>query len=280
MAIKVYKRNTAGRRNMSVVKSEMVTKGKKPEKSLLAKKHRLVGRSFGKISVRHKGAGNKKRYRKVDFLQNKEGIFGKVAAIEKDPFRNTFIALINYEDGEKRYVLAAQGLKIGEKIITREDASLKIGNRVKIKNIPVGTMVFNLELFPGKGGQTVRSAGSGAIITAVGGGSAQVKMPSGEIRLVSEECYATIGQASNFEHSAITIGKAGRKRHMGVRPGVRGSAMNPVDHPHGGGEGRQGIGLKHPKTPWGKPALGKKTRKKKKYSNKFIIKRRIKRKRK
>jgi large subunit ribosomal protein L2 len=277
MAIKIYKRNTAGRRNMSIVKSEMLT-DRKPEKSLLTKQSKKAGRSGGKISVRHQGGGNKQRYRNVDFLQNKFGIPGKVFSIEKDPFRSAFIALINYVDGEKRYVLAVEKLKVGQEIISAENAPIKLGNRAKVKNIPVGTIISSLELFPGKGGQIIRSAGSGAVLTAVEEKNSQVKMPSGEIRMVSSECYATIGQVSNFEHSSYNVGKAGRKRHMGVRPGVRGSAMNPVDHPHGGGEGRQGIGLKHPKTPWGKIALGKKTRKKYKYSNKFIIKRRSKRK--
>lgn len=251
---------------------------KKPEKSLLAKMSDKAGRSHGKISVRHQGAGNKKRYRIVDFKQDKFGIPGSVVAIEKDPNRSAFIALIKYKDGEKRYILATEGLRAGKKIISSENAPIKSGNRTKIKNIPVGTIISSIELFPGQGAQIARSAGSGAALTAVDDKSAQVKMSSGEIRLFSNECYATIGSVSNFEHSAVTIGKAGRKRHMGVRPGVRGSAMNPVDHPHGGGEGRQGIGLKHPKTPWGKPALGKKTRRKKRYSNKFIIRRRQKRK--
>jgi len=277
MAIKVYKRNNAGRRNMSVVKVDYLT-DKKPEKSLLAKMKSRAGRSHGKISVRHQGAGVKQRYRIIDFKQDKIGIPGVVATIEKDPMRSAFIALINYKDGEKRYILATEGLRMGRDVITAPDAPVKNGNRAKIKNIPVGTVVCNVELFPGHGGQVVRSAGSGAAITAVDEKSAQIKLASGEIRLISSECYATIGQVSNFEHGAINIGKAGRKRHMGVRPGVRGSAMNPVDHPHGGGEGRQPIGLKHPKTPWGKPALGKKTRKKHKYSDKYIIKRRIKRK--
>ncbi|HPN96436.1 MAG TPA: 50S ribosomal protein L2 [Candidatus Moranbacteria bacterium] len=277
MAIKIYKKNTAGRRNMSIVKSEMIT-SQNPEKSLLAKKPNRAGRSGGKISVRHKGGGNKRRYRTVDFLQDKFGIPGRVVAVERDPNRSAFIALINFKDGEKRYILATQGLKTGKEIITREDAPIKTGNRAKVKNIPIGTIISSIELFPGKGAQAARSAGSGAVLTAVDEKTAQIKMSSGEIRLISSECYATIGQVSNFEHNSYTVGKAGRKRHMGVRPGVRGSAMNPVDHPHGGGEGRQGIGLKHPKTPWGKPALGKKTRKKYKYSNKFIIKRRQKRK--
>ena len=277
MAIKIYKRNTAARRNMSIVKSPMIS-ASKPEKSLLAKKKSRAGRSGGKISVRHQGGGAKQRYRIIDFKQNKFGVLGRVATIERDPNRSAFIALINYEDGEKRYVLAPEGLKTDQKIITKEDAPIKLGNRAKVKNIPVGTIISNVELFPGRGGQIARSAGSSVVLTAVDENNSQIKLSSKEIRLISSECYATIGQVSNFEHSSARIGKAGRKRHMGVRPGVRGSAMNPVDHPHGGGEGRQGIGLKHPKTPWGKPALGKKTRKKKKYSNKFIIKRRSKRK--
>lgn len=277
MAIKIYKRNTAGRRNMSIVKSSMIT-DRKPEKSLLAKRTKKAGRSGGKISVRHQGGGAKQRYRMVDFMQDKFGIWGRVASIEKDPVRSAFIALINYTDGEKRYVLAPEGLAVDQKIISKEDAPIKLGNRAKVKNIPIGTVISNLELFPNQGGKIARSAGSGATLTAIDQKTAQVKMSSGEIRLISSDCYATIGQVSNFEHNSVTIGKAGRKRHMGVRPTVRGSAMNPVDHPHGGGEGRQGIGLKHPKTPWGKIALGKKTRKKKKYSNKFIIKRRSKRK--
>lgn len=278
MAIKIYKRNTAGRRNMSVVKSAVVSASKKPEKSLLASKKSMAGRSHGKISVRHQGGGHKQRYRLVDFLQNKFGIVGHVAAIERDPNRSAFIALVHYVDGEKRYIIATEGMKTGDKIMTKEDAQVKNGNRAKIKNIPVGTAISNVELFPGQGGKIARSAGSSVILTAVDEKTAQVKMASGEIRLMSSECWGTVGQVSNFEHDSINVGKAGKKRHMGVRPGVRGSAMNPVDHPHGGGEGRQGIGLKHPKTPWGKPALGKKTRKKSKYSNKFIIKRRTKRK--
>lgn len=278
MAIKIYKRNTAGRRNMSIVKSSLLTNKNTPEKSLLAKMKNKAGRSGGKISVRHQGGGVKRRYRIVDFKQDKIDIPGVVATIERDPMRSGFIALINYVDGEKRYILAAEGLEVGTKILTADNAPIEIGNRVKIKNIPVGTIISGVELFPGKGSQVARTAGSKAIVTAVDEKNAQVKLSSGEIRLVKSECFATIGQVSNFEHSSISIGKAGRKRHMGVRPGVRGSAMNPVDHPHGGGEGRQGIGLKHPKTPWGKPTLGKKTRKKNKYSNQFIIKRRAKRK--
>ena len=272
MAIKVYKRNTAGRRNMSVVKPDAMT-DKKPERSLMSKLHRKFGRSNGKISVRHKGGAHKRRYRLVDFKQNKFNIPGKIAAIERDPNRSTLIALINYSDGEKRYVMATDGMRQGGTIMTAEQAPVANGNRLILKNIPVGTIISNIEIIAGKGGQIVRSAGSGATLMAVDEHMAQVKLPSGEIRLVHEGCYATIGQVSNFEHNAIRIGKAGKSRWLGRRPAVRGTAMNPVDHPHGGGEGRQPLGM-HPKTPWGKPALGKKTRKKYKYSNKFIVKRR------
>lgn len=273
MALKVYTKNNAGRRNMSVVKSPLLT-DKKPEKSLLAQKNRQSGRSNGKISVRHQGGGHKKRYRIVDFKQDKINVPGRVVSIEKDPNRSAFIALINYRDGEKRYILASEGMEEGKEIMCAPDAPVEPGNRAMIKNIPVGTIVSNVELFPGKGGQIIRSAGAGAPITAVEGNTAQIKFASGEVRMLHSDCYATIGKVSNFEHNAVTIGKAGRIRWMGVRPTVRGTAMNPVDHPHGGGEGRQGIGLKHPKTPWGKPALGKRTRKKKRYSNKYILKRR------
>ncbi len=277
MAIKIYKRNTAGRRNMSRVESELLSEGK-PEKSLLFKKNSKAGRSWGKISVRHQGGGHKQKLRLVDFKQDKFGVPGVIASIERDPNRSGFIALINYRDGEKRYVLAVEGMEKGKEIVSAPDAPVKPGNRVMVKNIQIGTIISNVELFPGRGGQIIRSAGSGAILTAVEEKTAQIKMASGEIRLIDSDCYATIGRVSNFEHNAINIGKAGRSRWMGIRPGVRGTVMNPVDHPHGGGEGRQGIGLKHPKTPWGKPALGKKTRKRKRYSNKYIIKRREKRK--
>ena len=277
MAIKVYKRNTAGRRNMSIVKSSLLTKNK-PEKSLLAKKKSKAGRSGGKIAVRHQGGGHKQRYRVIDFKQDKFGVPGTVATIERDPCRSGFIALINYADGEKRYILATEGMKEGSKIMAKDNAPIELGNRVQLKNIPAGTIISSVEFFPGRGAQVARTAGAKVILTAVDENNAQIKMSSGEIRLVKSTCFATIGQVSNFEHSSINVGKAGRKRHMGVRPGVRGSAMNPVDHPHGGGEGRQGIGLKHPKTPWGRPALGKKTRKKNKATDKFIIKRRAKRK--
>lgn len=275
MAIKVYKKNAAGRRNMSIVKPDDLT-DKKPEKNLLAKYSKKSGRSNGKISVRHHGGGHKRRYRLIDFKQDKFNVSGKVFSIEKDPNRSALIALIKYIDGDKRYILATEGMKVGMEIMTGENASIKKGNRTQLKNIPVGTAICNIEMVVGKGGQIMRSAGSGAILMAIDEKMAQLKMASGEVRLVKKECYASIGRVSNFEHSAEKLGKAGRNRWKGKRPEVRGSAMNPVDHPHGGGEGRQGIGLKYPKTPWGKPALGKKTRKKSKYSDKFIIKRKTK----
>ncbi len=274
MAIKVYKRNTAARRNISIVKPNLLT-DQKPEKSLLAPLPKKSGRSHGKISVRHKGGGHKRMYRLVDFKMDKFGIPGKIVSLEKDPNRSALIALVQYVDGEKRYVLAVEGMKVGQTILSGKETPIEIGNRLILKNIPVGTVVSNIEMKIGKGGQIVRSAGSGATVMATEGQYAQLKMPSGEIRLISVECFATIGQMSNFEHSAERIGKAGRSRWLGIRPTVRGSAMNPVDHPHGGGEGRQPIGM-HPKTPWGKPALGKKTRKKQNASNKYIVRRRMK----
>jgi large subunit ribosomal protein L2 len=272
MAIKVYKRNNAGRRNMSIVKADALT-DKRPEKNLLAKYSKKSGRSGGKISVRHHGGGHKRRYRMVDFRQDKKDIPGRIAAIEKDPNRSALIALVYYRDGEKKYVLATDGMRQGDEIVSSEKAPIKNGNRTILKNIPVGTIISNVEIIPGKGGQIIRSAGSGATLMAIDEGMAQVKLASGEIRLIDEKCYASIGQGSNFEHNSIRIGKAGKSRWLGIRPTVRGTVMNPVDHPHGGGEGCQPLGM-HPKTPWGKPALGKKTRKKYKYSNKFIIKRR------
>lgn len=259
---------------MSIVKPEGVTE-KRPEKSLVVSKKNFAGRSNGKISVRHKGGGHKRLYRLVDFRQDKWGVPGKIAALEKDPNRSALIALVHYRDGEKRYILATQGMKTGQEVVSDVEAPIVEGNRMKLHNIPTGTTISNIELQIGKGGQIVRSAGSQATLMALDGPLATVKLSSGEIRLVSKECFATIGQVSNFEHSAERIGKAGRNRWKNVRPTVRGSAMNPVDHPHGGGEGRQPIGM-HPKTPWGKPALGKKTRKRKKASNKYIVKRRMK----
>ncbi len=271
MAIKVYKRNNAARRNMSIIKPENVTE-KKPEKSLVTKLNKKSGRSNGKISVRHKGGACKRLYRKIDFVQDKFGILGTVAAIEKDPNRSALIALVVYVDGEKRYALAVEGMKSGDKILCSEDAPIKNGNRTQLKRIPTGTVISSIEMKKGKGSQIVRSAGSGAMLMSMDEKYAHVKMPSGEVRLINIECYATLGQVSNFEHNTVKIGKAGRARRLGKRPAVRGSAMNPVDHPHGGGEGCQPIGLKYPKTPWGRPALGVRTRKKNKISSKYIVK--------
>lgn len=275
MAIKIYRKNTAGRRAMSVVKSDFVTE-KSPEKRLLKTIKKFSGRSGGKISVRHQGGGHKRRYRMVDFVQDKFGIPGRIVAIEKDPYRSALIALVQYPDGDKRYVVATANMKVGVSILSGENAPIEEGNRLKLKNILSGHTVCLIEMTPGKGAQIVRSAGSMATVMGQDGPRTQVKLSSSEIRLVNSECYATIGQVSNFEHGSIRIGKAGRARWMGRRPAVRGSAMNPVDHPHGGGEGKQGIGLKQPKTPWGKTALGKKTRRKKKASSIFILKRRTK----
>lgn len=274
MAIKIYKKNNAGRRNMSVVKPEGIT-DKAPEKSLLAAYKKRGGRSHGKISTRHQGGGHKRRFRVVDFRQDKLNIPGKIAHLEKDPNRSSLIALVHYADGEKRYILAMDGMKQGQQVLSGESVPVVNGNRMLLKNIPPGTTICNIEMKIGKGGQMVRSAGTQAVLMALDGAMAQIKLTSGEIRLVSKECYATLGQVSNFEHGAERIGKAGRSRWLNRRPHVRGSAMNPVDHPHGGGEGRQPIGM-HPKTPWGKPALGKKTRKRKNQSDKYIVRRRIK----
>ncbi len=271
MAIKVYKKNHAARRNMSIVKPIAVT-DKKPEKSLCISLNKKAGRSNGKISVRHRQVGHKKLYRLVDFKQNKFDIPGTIIAIERDPNRSALIALVQYIDGEKRYVLATEGMRVGMKIVSGENAPLNEGNRTKLKNIVSSTSVSNIEMKRGKGGQIIRSAGSSALVMSVDDTYAQIKMPSGEIRLIDNECYATIGAVSNFEHNTVSIGKAGRARHMGKRPAVRGTVMNPVDHPHGGGEGRQPIGLKYPKTPWGKPALGVRTRKKSKSSDRYIVK--------
>ena len=257
---------------MSVGKMENISA--KPERSLTRFIKRSKGRSGGKISVRHKGGGHKRRYRLVVFKIDKLGVEAVVDRIERDPNRSGRIALLKYLDGEKRYMVAVSGLKTGDKIIADAKAPIKVGNRLMVKNIPVGTQVCLVELFSGRGAQLARSAGSSVTLMGIDAGKAQLKLPSGEIRLINEDCFATIGRVGNPEHDAVVIGKAGRSRWLGIRPSVRGSAMNPVDHPHGGGEGRQGIGLKHPKTPWGKPALGKKTRKKFKYSDKFIVKRR------
>ncbi|MGB9779935.1 MAG: 50S ribosomal protein L2 [Caldanaerobacter sp.] len=274
MGIKAYKPTSPGRRQMTVLTFEEVTK-KEPEKSLLAPLKKKAGRNvYGRITVRHRGGGHKRRYRIIDFKRDKDGIPGKVAAIEYDPNRTAFIALIHYADGEKRYIIAPHGLKVGDVIESGENVDIKVGNALPLRNIPVGTIVHNIELIPGKGGQLVRAAGAAAQLMAKEGDYVHIRMPSGEIRLINANCRATIGQVSNIDHENIKIGKAGRSRWLGRRPAVRGSAMNPVDHPHGGGEGKAPIGHPGPLTPWGKPALGYKTRKKGKASDKFIIKRR------
>ncbi len=274
MAIKKFNPTSPARRFMTVSNFEEITKTE-PEKSLVVTLKSQAGRNnYGKITVRHRGGGHKKKYRIIDFKRDKMDIPAKVAAIEYDPNRSANIALLHYVDGEKRYIIAPNGLNVGDTIISSEDADIKAGNTLPLKNIPVGTVIHNIELKAGKGAQLVRAAGNSAQLMAKEGNYAQVRLPSGEVRLIRIECKATIGQVGNVEHEIISVGKAGRKRHMGFRPTVRGSAMNPVDHPHGGGEGRSPIGRPSPMTPWGKPALGYKTRNKKKASNKFIIKRR------
>ncbi len=274
MAIKKYKPNTPGQRGMTVSAFEEITKST-PEKSLTVTLKKHSGRNArGKITVRHRGGGYRPKYRIIDFKRNKDGIPGKVAAIEYDPNRSANIALIFYADGEKRYIIAPDKLYVGDTVLSGADADIKVGNALPLANIPVGTVIHNVELNPGGGGQLVRSAGNGAQLMAKEGKFAQVRLPSGEVRKIRIECRATIGEVGNLDHENIKIGKAGRKRHMGIRPTVRGSVMNPNDHPHGGGEGRAPIGRKGPVTPWGKPALGLKTRKKKKASDKLIVKRR------
>jgi len=280
--MKIYKPTTPSRRGMTGIDFSLLTK-KEPEKKLTKKLNRKFGRGFmGRVTTRHKGGGHKRLYRLIDFKQvDKIGISAKVIAIEYDPNRSCFIALMCYTDGEKRYILAPDKLNVGDEIIVQESAPLKIGNRMQLKSIPVGTQIYNIELTLGKGGQMARSAGSSAQVLANEDGYTNIKMPSGEVRMVRDVCYASIGQLSNTEHNTVVLGKAGRSRWLGIRPSVRGSAMNPCDHPHGGGENRQPIGLKGgPKTPWGKKALGVKTRKGKKYSDKYILKRRPKKKKK
>ena len=273
MAIKVYNPTSPGRRAMSSLTFEEITKDR-PEKSLVIFKKKRAGRNNrGKVTVHHQGGGVKQLLRIIDFKRDKLGVPGKVAAIEYDPTRSANIALIYYVDGEKRYILAPIGLNAGDTIVSGETAEIKVGNTLPMKLIPTGTMVHNIELIKGKGGKLVRSAGGAAQLLAKEGEHIHIRMPSGEMRLVRAECMATIGQVGNIEHQGISLGKAGRKRLMGWRPTVRGSAMSPRDHPHGGGEGRTPIGMPGPKTPWGKPALGYKTRKKK-YSDKLIIRRR------
>lgn len=271
MAIKVYKPTSAGRRNMSVTDYSNLSK-EGPERSLLAPLNKKSGRnSYGRITVRHRGGGNRKKYRIIDFKRQKFDVTGTVLGLEYDPNRSAFIALIEYEDGEKAYIIAPNGIKKGDKIVAGEEADIKPGNALPLYAIPTGTLVHNIELYPGKGGQLVRSAGVMAQLMAKEHGMALLRLPSGELRNVPEKCMASVGQVSNIDHENVKIGKAGRKRHMGWRPTVRGSVMNPNDHPHGGGEGKSPIGMPSPVTPWGKPTLGYKTRKKHKASDKFIV---------
>ena len=274
MAMKHFKPYTPSRRNMTVSDFSEVTK-KTPEKSLLAKKRKNAGRnSYGRITVRHQGGGNRQKYRIVDFKRDKDNMEATVIGIEYDPNRSANIALIQYEDGEKAYILAPQGLKDGDKVVSGDKADIKPGNCMKIENIPVGTMIHNIELNPGQGGKLVRAAGQEAQLMAKEGKYAHVRLPSGEMRLILAKRRATIGVVGNADHENVKLGKAGKTRHLGIRPSVRGSVMNPVDHPHGGGEGRAPVGHSGPMTPWGKPALGYKTRNKKNRTNKFIVKRR------
>ena len=274
MGMKHFKPYTPSRRNMTVSDFSEITK-KTPEKSLLAKKKEKAGRnSYGRITVRHQGGGNRQKYRIIDFKRKKDNMEATVIGIEYDPNRSANIALIQYEDGEKAYILAPQGLTDGDKVISGEAVDIRTGNCMPINSIPVGTLIHNIELNPGQGGKLVRTAGQSAQLMAKEGKYAHVRLPSGEMRLILSRCRATIGVIGNSDHENVKIGKAGRKRHMGWRPEVRGSVMNPVDHPHGGGEGRAPVGHAGPLTPWGKPALGYKTRNKKKLSNKFIVKRR------
>ena len=274
MGIKTYRPYTPSRRNMTMSTFEEITK-KTPEKSLLAKKKKNAGRnSYGRITVRHQGGGNRQKYRIIDFKRKKDDMPATVIGIEYDPNRTSNIALIKYEDGTLNYILAPLGLKDGDKVISGAKSDIRIGNCLPIENIPVGTLIHNIELNPGQGGKLVRTAGGEAQLMAKEGKYAHVRLPSGEMRLVLAKCRATIGTIGNTDHGNIKLGKAGRKRHRGIRPTVRGSVMNPVDHPHGGGEGKAPVGHAGPLTPWGKPALGYKTRQKNKKSDKFIVKRR------
>ena len=273
MAIRVYKPTSPARRFMSVLTFEEITK-KEPERSLVTDLRHKSGRNNqGKITVRHQGGGARRKYRIIDFKRTKDGIPATVKAIEYDPNRTCFIALLYYADGEKRYILAPLGLKVGDTVMSGPTADIKPGNCLPIANIPLGTLIHNVEIKVGKGGQMVRSAGTAAQVMAKEGAYAQIRLPSGEVRKVSMNARATVGQVGNTDHSNVRIGKAGRKRHMGIRPTVRGVVMNPCDHPHGGGEGKSPVGMPAPVTPWGKPALGLKTRKPKKYSDKKIVKR-------
>ena len=273
MAIRVYKPTSPARRFMSVLTFEEITK-KEPERSLVTDLRHKAGRNHhGKITVRHQGGGARRKYRIIDFKRNKDGIPATVKAIEYDPNRTCFIALLYYADGEKRYILAPLGLKVGDTVMSGPDADIKPGNCLPIENIPLGTLIHNIEFKPGHGGQMVRSAGTAAQLMAKEGVYAQVRLPSGEVRKVLTTCRATIGQVGNPDHENVRVGKAGRTRHMGIRPTVRGVVMNPCDHPHGGGEGRSPVGMPAPMSPWGKPTQGVKTRKHRKYSDKLIVKR-------
>jgi large subunit ribosomal protein L2 len=273
MAVKIYKPVTPSLRNMTGYTFEEITKAK-PERSLLLPPRRFGGRnSYGRVTVRHQGGGNRRFIRLIDFKRNKFDIPARVAAIEYDPNRTARLALLSYADGEKRYIIAPLGLKVGDTIVSGTNGEIRPGNSMPISNIPVGTLIHNIELAVGKGGQLVRAAGGAAQLLAKEGDYAQIRLPSGEVRLVRQVCYATIGQVGNLDHSNVKLGKAGRKRHMGVRPTVRGTAMSPRDHPHGGGEGRQPAGMPGPKTPWGKPTMGYKTRRNKR-SDQFIVRRR------
>ncbi len=274
MPTKYYKPTTPGRRDMSVIDYSALSKVA-PERSLLEPIKKNAGRnSYGRITVRHRGGGNRRKYRIIDFKRNKVDMEATILTLEYDPNRSANIALVQYEDGEKRYIIAPVGLKIGDKIASGENVDIKVGNALPLSSIPVGTFVHNVELYPGKGAQLARAAGNMAQLMAKEGVYALLRLPSGELRNVSKDCMATIGQVGNLEHENVKIGKAGRKRNMGWRPTVRGSVMNPCDHPHGGGEGKSPIGRPGPVTPWGKPALGYKTRNKKKASDKLIVKRR------
>ena len=275
MAIKTYKPTTPSRRHMTVSAFEGIDKKAKPERSLIENLKKNAGRnSYGRITVRHRGGGNKRKYRIIDFKRQKDGVEATVIRLEYDPNRSANIALIQYADGEKAYILAPVGLKPGHKIVSGPEADILPGNCLPIANIPVGEMIHNIELYPGKGAQLVRAAGVAAQLMAKENGMAQVRLPSGEVRYIREDCKACIGQVGNTDHANIQIGKAGRKRHMGWRPTVRGSVMNPNDHPHGGGEGKSPVGRPGPVTPWGKPAMGYKTRKKKNRTEQFIVKHR------
>ncbi len=274
MSIKFYKPTTNGRRNMSVTDYSGLSKVA-PERSLLVSLKKNSGRnSYGRITVRHRGGGNRRKYRIIDFKRDKFDIPATVASVEYDPNRSAFIALLQYEDGEKRYILQPAGLKVGDVVVSGKDADIKAGNALPLSSIPVGTIVHNVELYPGRGGQLARAAGNSAQLMAKEGVYALLRLPSGELRNVPASCMATIGQVGNIDHENVKIGKAGRKRNMGWRPTVRGSVMNPCDHPHGGGEGKSPVGRPGPVTPWGKPALGYKTRRTKKSSDKLIVKRR------